>query len=213
MREKARFLTIPYTVSGKTYDVVRNTYLHVSICNNLASTVYYFPLAPSWSVVDNSMPEGKFWNNFLHSSKAILVLLIFYFVVSAFLLRKDYSFRSMCSAVQQDKRAYTFMMAIFYPFLVMALFSLFSVLELFYESNVAREYYLVFRYFAAIAFLGILVLPSAILLRSYFKKCGKLKDVFSFIVIFAMFYLHIMLRGQLPMLFMFVSKSAFFQSL
>jgi len=76
-----------YSISQKTYLVARHSYINSGVCNAYAETVYYFPIFPSWSVIDNSMPSEKYWTNFISSTKFIVGIFIFYMLISLFILK------------------------------------------------------------------------------------------------------------------------------
>ncbi|MDP2206281.1 MAG: hypothetical protein Q8K65_08245 [Alphaproteobacteria bacterium] len=67
-----------YTIDGKTYESSSRSYLrHVFGCGETFSKAYYSPLNPAWTVVDNSLPEKYYWQNFFLSLGYLTFLLIF----------------------------------------------------------------------------------------------------------------------------------------
>ncbi|MGM0423035.1 MAG: hypothetical protein ACQEQL_08075 [Pseudomonadota bacterium] len=69
-----------YEVDGQSYQSRGYSYIRNALtgCNDpKITTAYYFPPYPQWAVMDNSFPEGMYWQKFLTSTLWMSMIALF----------------------------------------------------------------------------------------------------------------------------------------
>lgn len=191
-----------YEVSGETYDIVRHSYLQTRFCSADDLTAYYFPPYPAWSVFNNDMPWGIYWDHFVTTTIWFSGLLLFYLVFCVVTWARYKNGLAISHEMRQDSRAYLLIFSIFLPFVLIALFILSPLSSALDDwlTGVDHTYRDVLRVVSLIFLGGAFYGPSLVLLCMYFHKMKKLKYVLSAALTFAIFYFHMMMQGYFAFL-------------
>ena len=86
------YIAFEYDVNGKLHQNTRRKRSYIDAyfrCDDSVDKAYYFPLFPSWSVVENKIPDPIYMKNFFVSSAKYIGLLLFYLSFLSYRKRKS----------------------------------------------------------------------------------------------------------------------------